>query len=1650
MSHAVASPGPAPAQQATVASPTAQPGDVSPIVSKRLAKDLGPTNPGQQVNLSFVLRVHNPGALSAVAELRSGPSSARMTPATFAKAFLPDTGTLGEVESQLAAGGLHVVGTLDGGMVIQASGSVATVDRFLGTSIHTYSFQGQTAIGNATRAHLSPFLRGQVLAIAGLNTFGIVHPADSGGVSTSVSSSPGATGPFTPQEVRTAYDLTPVLQDGITGKGETIAIVDAGTFSQNDVNTFNSTFGIQPPTPATVIPVDTGNSGNDSGWNFETTLDVEWAQSMAPGAAIDVYEMPDSTDKSIIDALAAIDQATTLPSVISMSFGGDENYDSASSLAALNQLLEQAAVEGITPVAASGDYGTCNDAYLDSCGIVEFPASDPYVVAVGGTQLALNTDNTVSSEVAWDAAGGASGGGYSDIFGSPAPAVTGPARGVPDVAAVADDLQTYVGGAWSPGSGTSYATPMWAGLIALAAQNKGGSFGDLNPVLYSLPSSAFHDITLGSNALQGVSSSYSAAPGWDPVTGLGSPDGYALVNALKTAVSPTVPAAAVVGLTSDGYLAADNNYLIGYGFGTQPPGAEVDIQTASGVKAATIVGWTDTLITFQVPAGLAAGSYPVSLKLSASVTLNAPQELTLDNQVVVQVSSSPTTVSVGGSTSAQAVTLVEEDPYGSPLPTQANLGVEMDLWQNNWNAQSTVPLAVYKDPNLTQPIAPTQVYSTGPTEYDAEFTNLPGGTTLYVASQNSGDVYYYPYDMANLDVNGYGQGTFLSGPVAGIQAHWYYDQNVASAYNSSTAPGSYQSPHATTQISLYVTPVDANGNPVLGLDLSGSPTVGDSVYGADTVSLSVYGASGSGPAQGLINWQDYLSTSATMSDLQGGGANLDSVPMQPFLNQSQATPWTFNIADDTPETVTYSVYDTTHPVFAASTGQITFSGLADLQIQVAASPTEATVGVTPHMQVISVQPVGTQGQPLTTTPDVPSFGIATWTSSNPNATITYYDCGADSSCSSPTPITAMSNNLYMVPFSSSGLTYVGVTSSEATNIKYGVTEEPFLMMQLPTGQFTAGPENGGFLDVVNPHGTVTESGGTTYWQPVSVTMTDASGEAVASTDKVGISISGAKSPSTLTVASYDASTGTYTPITPDSQGLYEQTLGTQATMWYVKDTAPDTLSYSAIDLTNSSLPISGAQGLFTPEEAISLTLTSPSVTDVSIAGQGNYQSVTIAALDANGNVVTSDHDRLNLTISGASTSGNTVTASVYVESGGTYKAVTPQSGDYVLTLSGGKSTFYVTDTAADSLTYTVTDAAVPSLRASVAGWFLQPSTGSVSPPSSGSTPPALSNTPSIQTPIEVEETVDPSSSTVTVSTKDNSMVLVLPQGSLPSGTTLTVTQESGSSVTPPPKTAGLASAEWTISTNAEPTKPVQVSFRYNLPANTSPLQLGLYTLVGGQWLYYGPVTVDPATETATGTIPHFSTWAVMANLQTFSDIPATYWAFQDISELTARGAISGYPDGTFKPGAPVTRAAFLKLVLSAVGVQPAVTTSTFSDVSPKAWYAGVIDAAAQKGILIGDHGKALPNQPISREEAAVILMRALAAQQVQLSSGKPVSYKDASSIDAWALQSVSQATELGILQGLPDGTFNAHGTLTRAQAAAMTVRVYGLLSGGNL
>jgi hypothetical protein len=245
---------------------------------------------------------------------------------------------------------------------------------------------------------------------------------------------------------------------------------------------------------------------------------------------------------------------------------------------------------------------------------------------------------------------------------------------------------------------------------------------------------------------------------------------------------------------------------------------------------------------------------------------------------------------------------------------------------------------------------------------------------------------------------------------------------------------------------------------------------------------------------------------------------------------------------------------------------------------------------------------------------------------------------------------------------------------------------------------------------------------------------------------------------------------------------------------------------------------------------------------------------------------------------------------------------------------------------------------------------------------------------------------------------------------------------------------------------AEPDAAVPATLAYQLPAGVSPLQLGVYTLVDGAWQFYAGGQVDPSSDTVQVSLAHLSVWAVLADTTTFPDVPSTYWAFRDIEELTAAGIIAGLPDGTFVPDGPVTRAEFLKLLLGALKIAPEVApTQPFADVAPGAWYAGYVDAAAADGILLGSQGQAMPDAAITRQEAAVLLMRAVDFAHLAGSPGtEPAqgpSFTDEASIAAWAAADVRQAVLLGLLQGFPDGTFQPAATLTRAQAATLAEEV---------
>jgi subtilase family serine protease len=390
-------------------------------------------------------------------------------------------------------------------------------------------------------------------------------------------------------QIETAYDLPALYQRGIQGQGQTIAIVDSfgSPTIQADLNTFDATYGLPTPKltviqPAGVVPPFNPGDSNMTGWAGETTLDVEWAHAIAPKANILLVETPVAetegttgfpeivtAEKYVIDH--------HLASVISQSFSAtEETFPSKQSLLALRGAYTDAVAHHVTVLAAAGDSGAADaqangtDEYLYP--VTSWPDSDPLVTGIGGTQLSLDANgNHLSKDVVWNDTDNvptqqfifgdngpnplAGGGGKSVIFSRPwyqdgVANVVGNQRGVPDISmsgacnGAVNVYQSFPGQAagWYPTCGTSEATPLFAGIIALTAQFAGHPVGLVNPALYLL--SAAHapgvvDVTKGNNTVsltQGGTlhtvQGFTAQPGYDLASGVGTVDAAKFVPEL--------------------------------------------------------------------------------------------------------------------------------------------------------------------------------------------------------------------------------------------------------------------------------------------------------------------------------------------------------------------------------------------------------------------------------------------------------------------------------------------------------------------------------------------------------------------------------------------------------------------------------------------------------------------------------------------------------------------------------------------------------------------------------------------------------------------------------------------------------------------------------------------------------------------------------------------------------------------------------------------------------------------------------------------------------------------------------------------------------------------------------------------------------------
>jgi subtilase family serine protease len=398
---------------------------------------------------------------------------------------------------------------------------------------------------------------------------------------------------YQPFQLQQAYDMNPLYHAGLTGKGKTIVLVDSygSPTIKSDLATFDQETNVPAPPsfkiihPAGAIPPYDSTNFDMGGWGFETSLDVEYAHAMAPGANILLVETP--VDETLgVQGFPEMIEAENyvikhhLGDVISQSFGATEQtFPSKSSILGLRSAYSNALTHGVTVLSASGDGGATDDsAYDTSTGAVNYypfrvdswPSSDPLVTSVGGTQLHLDANgNRTAADNVWnDTAlfGGpaAGGGGVSTVFRRPfyqngvAPEV-GSARGTPDLsmtAAVDGGVVVYLGytntaygvsPGWYIVGGTSEATPVFSGIVAIADQAAHHDLGWLNPTLYRLRNgsrSGVTDITAGNNSVSGTQQlppiagqtfsvqGFDAVSGYDLASGLGTADGARLVGAL--------------------------------------------------------------------------------------------------------------------------------------------------------------------------------------------------------------------------------------------------------------------------------------------------------------------------------------------------------------------------------------------------------------------------------------------------------------------------------------------------------------------------------------------------------------------------------------------------------------------------------------------------------------------------------------------------------------------------------------------------------------------------------------------------------------------------------------------------------------------------------------------------------------------------------------------------------------------------------------------------------------------------------------------------------------------------------------------------------------------------------------------------------------
>ncbi len=673
-----------------------------------------------QMSLALVLPLRNQADLHVLLSKLYDPADQLygkyLSSQEFIGRFAPTQADYDAIAAYARGLGLTVAGTHPNRTLLDVSGPVSAIES--GFNLHINNYQapdGRQFYAPDNDPEVPDSVATQVIGIVGLDNLAVWR-AHSNYISadhaSNASPSQIGTGPggaLTPSDILVAYNLTGVASNG---SGQTLGVFELDGYNASDVAAYVSYYKL-PAVPLQNVLVD-GFSGRAGNGASEVTLDIELQNALAPGASrIIVYEGP-NTNTGVVDTYNRI-ATDNLAKQISTSWGLSEGQSSSSVINSENAAFQQMAAQGQSIYAASGDSGAYDNGSTLS---VDDPASQPYMVGTGGTQLFVNTGETYNHETTWNngsTSSGAGGGGISSLWSIPSwqsVVVAGCSqcsntnRNVPDVSLNADQYtgySIYYKGGWYIFGGTSCASPLWAAFTARVNQqraaNGSATLGFANPALYQIAagtnySSDFHDVADNSTNLY-----YHAVSGYDNATGWGSFNAANLLADLAPGSSPTKPSAPT-GLTAS---AGNGTVTLSWTASSGATSYSVYRGTTSGGEGTTPIATGITSTNYQDTNVTNGITY--YYKVSAS---NSVGESALSNEA----SATPI--------AAQTLTITS-GPSASPSRTRATI-----QWTTNLASSSVVKYGTSSS-NLNQ----TASNSTPVTSHSVTLSGLSRHTTYY-------------------------------------------------------------------------------------------------------------------------------------------------------------------------------------------------------------------------------------------------------------------------------------------------------------------------------------------------------------------------------------------------------------------------------------------------------------------------------------------------------------------------------------------------------------------------------------------------------------------------------------------------------------------------------------------------------------------------------------------------------------------------------------------------------------------------------------------------------------------------------------------------------------------------------------------------------